>query len=474
MLCFLAFARAASDDEKEEKLPRSSPTQSQQNPKIVYPAFQVIRSEEDWSALLDSGREAGYEKLKFIPLNSSGSFYLSVGGQLRLRGESWSDFGFGGPGTRDDSFGLSRFRLHADLWLGPRARIFVEGKSALAAGRRLPGGFRTLDVDSVDLQNAHLDVRVANEATKLTFRVGRQELLFGKQRLVSPLDWSNTRRAFDGVRAIVGRGSWRVDGFFSKFADVKKYSFNRGDESGVDLYGIYASGAGGGATKLDLYWLGLEKDRAVWQGAAAEEKRQTFGARVSGAGGAGWDWEMESAFQTGDHGRRDIRAFMWTGEAGYTWSKATGRPRLSAGVDFATGDSDPTDGQVNTFNQILPLGHAYLGIADFVGRQNVVDWRQEFRFAPWPGWSFSGGSHFFWRARTEDALYNAGGGIVRPGAAGNSRRVGWEGDLTAGYAFNRYLRLDGGYSHFAPGPFLKESGPSESMDFLYLAVQTTF
>ena len=39
---------------------------------------------------------------------------------------------------------------------------------------------------------------VWDDAT-LTLRPGRQMLLFGKQRLVSPLDWSNTMRAWDGV-----------------------------------------------------------------------------------------------------------------------------------------------------------------------------------------------------------------------------------------------------------------------------------
>jgi hypothetical protein len=29
-------------------------------------------------------------------------------------------------------------------------------------------------------------------------RVGRQELLYGSQRLISTLDWANTRRTFQG------------------------------------------------------------------------------------------------------------------------------------------------------------------------------------------------------------------------------------------------------------------------------------
>jgi hypothetical protein len=32
--------------------------------------------------------------------------------------------------------------------------------------------------------------------------VGRQELLYGAQRLISPLDWANTRRTFEGGKLI--------------------------------------------------------------------------------------------------------------------------------------------------------------------------------------------------------------------------------------------------------------------------------
>ncbi len=444
-----------------------------EKPAPLYPPFQNIRSDEDWSILRERDRDSSYERIKFIPLNQPATVFLSVGGQLRLRGEGWRNFGFGGPGTRDDAFSLSRLRLHADLWLGRRARVFVEAKSALAAGRRLPGGFRTLDVDSIELQNGHLDLRF-EEGEAFRLRLGRQELEFGKQRLVSPLDWSNTRRSFDGVRLTARASSWKIDGFWTKYDVIHKYSFNRPGESGLDLYGLYGTGSAGELGRIDLYWLGTERDRSTWGGATADEKRQTFGGRLWGGSKSGWDWEMESAFQVGTHGRRDIRAWMATGEVGHTWSQTHFRPRLSTGVDYASGDGDPSDGEVNTFDHILPLGHAYLGYIDFVGRQNILDWRQETRFNLGHGWMVTAANHLFWLDEPADALYNAGSGVVRPGRPGAPRRVGSELDFTASQTFSRFLRLDGGYSRFWAGPFIRATGPSESMDFFYLAIQTTF
>ena len=67
-----------------------------------------------------------------------------------------------------------------------------------------------LDVDHLDVQNAFVDLNLPlGDDADLTLRGGRQELLFGAQRLVSPLDWANTRRTFDGASAILSMGDWK-------------------------------------------------------------------------------------------------------------------------------------------------------------------------------------------------------------------------------------------------------------------------
>ncbi|MFQ5445246.1 MAG: alginate export family protein, partial [Nitrospinales bacterium] len=81
--------------------------------------------------------------------------------------------------------------------------MFVEGKSALSEGRDLPGGRRTIDVDTIALQQAFIDFRFhLPRQTTLTLRPGRQALGFGKERLVSILPWGNTLRAWDGISGI--------------------------------------------------------------------------------------------------------------------------------------------------------------------------------------------------------------------------------------------------------------------------------
>ncbi len=69
----------------------------------------------------------------------------------------------------------------------------------------------------------------------------RQELQYGRQRLVSPLDWANSRRTFDVARASVRHGSWNIDGFWGMLVPVRKYEFNTSRRGDTDFYGVYST-----------------------------------------------------------------------------------------------------------------------------------------------------------------------------------------------------------------------------------------
>ena len=214
------------------------------------PKFQNIRAEDSQEA-----REAA---LYYTPLKLNDASSLSVGGQVRVRGEYWENWNF--AEQNDDEFLLTRIRLHTDLRVCQGFRVYVEGISALAYDRDLPpkGGKRPIDHDALDLLNAFGDITVGDS----TLRAGRQEMSYGRQRLISPLDWVNTRRTFDGARLMNTLGGWQADLFVTRLVLVQKYEFNDGD-SGQDFYGAYATHKLA-ATKgdLDIYLLGLDKDWA--------------------------------------------------------------------------------------------------------------------------------------------------------------------------------------------------------------------
>jgi Alginate export len=438
------------------------------------PAFNNVRFEENATAYRDVESVGPLGSIKFIPFGDSDSVFLSLGGQVRARWEYWNNFNF--DEANDDDFGLLRLRLHGDLHAGDHVRVFVEGKSATATDRDLPGGRRTLDVDELDVQNAFVDlIAPAGEWTG-TLRLGRQELSYGAQRLISPLDWSNTRRTWDGGRIILKNNTWRIDSFATQYVPVDKYDFNEPD-SDQKFYGVYAvHDITDLKLKVDLYALRLDREHASTGSPAEDDDRYTAGLRLSGTCPlTGVEYDVEGGWQFGDAGERDIEAWFAAAELGYTLADVAMKPRVYLGYDYASGDDNPGDDKAKTFNQLYPLVHAFLGYIDVVGRQNIED--VSFGASLWPvakKIQAKADYHLFNRAETEDALYNAGGAIVRKGSDGESKDVGSEIDLTVTYKISRETTAWAGYSHFFAGDFIEESGPDEDINFAYASIQYTF
>lgn len=419
--------------------------------------------------------EAGLDEgaLKGITLGDGGAT-LSLGGEVRTRFESWWNFAFSPARDRDENFVLLRGLLYADLRVNDRVRVFVEGKSVGASDRGLPGGRRTVDVDRLDVQQGYLEIARPTSDGRVLFLLGRQELAFGKQRLISNLPWANSQRAWDTARVVVERGAWRYDAFFGRLAVSRKYDFNDW-QHGHSLWGLYGSGEVGAAEDaLDVYYVGFAgDDPVVVNGSAGDDRRHTVGARYAGTRGSN-DFETEGGYQFGTVGDADVSAWFLAVDLGRTWAGMAWKPRLHLSFDYASGDDRFGDDEVGTFNQLYPLGHAYFGYMDFVGRQNVVDLHPGFRVVPTARLAVRSQLHWFRRAEAADGLYNGGGGLVRGGGATSAREIGQELDVVATYKLNPLTTLEAGYSHFFAGDFLAESGPAEDMDWIYLQAMFTF
>ena len=442
-----------------------------------HPTYKFLRQNENWSVVAEgpSRTEDFFDPVKHVPLNESGSIWVSFGGHYRVRMESWDNFGFSDAEGRDDLFVNTRLLLHADIRVVDHVRFYVEGKTALATDRNLPGGRRPFDIDTADLLNVFVDLSVpVSDAGDFTFRVGRQELLFGKQRLVSPLPWGNSLRTFEGFSGELEVQNWGVTGFWVHPVKVNKYHFNRRDTN-TRFYGVYASGRLP-KTKAgwDIYWLGLDRNNSVFGGSSGRERRHTVGSRVGGrVRQTDFDYDAEAAYQFGAVGTADIGAYMVASEIGYTFFGAPASPRLHVGFDYATGDSG-LDDEVGTFNQLFPLGHAYFGHIDSVARQNIVDLGGGLTVKPAAGLAVVLAGHNFWRANENDALYNAGGRVLRVGGRGSPKAVASEMDVLVKYKLEWHTLDGGGYGRFFTGEFLSANGPDRDVTFAYLWLQYTF
>ena len=449
---------------------------------VKRPALQIGsagRFNEDWSTLegVDTSKtEDFWDRLKFIPFTADQSVWLSLGGQIRERVEYFDQFQWGSSAPkRSDTYLLSRFRLNADLHVTPYFRIYAEGRSALATDRDLQGRNSTGFYDQADLLNGFADIMIPfGKETNVTLRGGRQELIFGSQRLVGPGDFTQIARAFDGAQAIVRISGWAVTPFWAQTVIVDKYKFNQSN-SDRQLFGIFSNGpAHILPMNLDLYWLGVNNLGVAFNGTSGREERQTIGARAAGKiGETNLDFEMETAGQFGHVGHGRVGAGMFTSVLGYTLPVKDFTPRVYFEFDYASGDKK-RGGGVGTFNQLYPNGHAYLGYIDYIGRQNIISPSAGISLSPVHDLTLSLQQYLFWRASDRDAIYNKSGAVLRAGTATRARYVGAETDLLATYNFTRHWQGYTGYSFFSTGEFIHKTGRDKDSNFFYAALQYTF
>src|SRR5947209_12995452 len=147
--------------------------------------------------------------------------WLSVGGQLRVRAESYTNGGF--RPDNSDQYLLTRVLLHARVQPSRFTSLFVEGMDARGPWKdKSPAGapFR----DHADVRQVYLQVGADKDAAML--RAGRLELTFWDGRLVGSLPWANTARTFDGARGSVSGAGYRVDAFAASVVKVEQDKFD--------------------------------------------------------------------------------------------------------------------------------------------------------------------------------------------------------------------------------------------------------
>ena len=392
---------------------------------------------------------------------AANSLETSFNGDLRLRGESWQNFGFGPD--NDDDYLQARLRLRGAV-THTQSGIsgLVELKSAVLTTRDLPGGNRTLEEDSLALQQAWIRLPVAEQAN---LTLGRQALKYGKQRLISPLAWSNTGRAWDGAKLSTTLDDWTVDAFYTWVVPVDKNDFNDTD-SDQPFYGIYATHAPKeGPVLYDLYALQSENDAA---------DRTTLGTRIAAKAGK-LTAEVEAAYQTGDAGDLDVDAHMISTVVSYAPSFCPFGSTWSLGYDVSSGDDNATAGDSGTFHPLFPLGHAYHGYIDALGRRNLTAFSQTVALKACEKVDLKIAHHFFDRTETEDAVYHAGNGVLRAADSSTAEEIGNELDITIKYADNEELGLEVGYSLLFAGDVIDDASPgNDDIQFTYLSALLKF
>ena len=322
------------------------------------------------------------EGLKQLPIGEVGK--LDVGGQYRLRYHNEHNMrGFGLTG-KDDSFLLDRTRIYADYKVNKRARVFAEFLDAGSSYENFAP--RQTEVQQFDVENLFVDlVTFESDLGKLTSRIGRQELLFGSQRLIAPLDWANNRRRFDGGRLTWSNENRSTDFLLVRPENIDFHHFDSPNQNQA-FWGVYDTNKMLENGIVDTYYLGLEDT-------STHLHLHTLGTAFKGeVDGLQWDDEFGYQFGKNPDGS-DISAFSLTLGLGAK-SKGSMKPSIWFYYDWASGDDSINNG----WNHLFPLGHKYLGYIDLFGRRNIHDANSILTFSPTEKFTVLAWYHYFFLA----------------------------------------------------------------------------
>ena len=448
------------------------------------------------------------EELKNMPLFGDdcepSGLTLSYGGEIRHRYMDENNrLRPGGPGR--STYDLLRWRQYVDLKWGQDFRVYVEGVDASIHNNEL--AVTAIDKNRWDVLNAFFDLKIAERDDKpVYFRAGRQELLYGTpsgaspgQQVISPLEWGNTRRNFDGFKLFSKGDTWDIDLFAVRpvntanptgafggrpaLTAVGKFD-NQFDEADYSRWfsGVYSVYRGIKDNTIEPYYVWLQTDSAKHDPLCADGNRHTLGLRwtmtkpINDECDQPWivfASDTEGAYQFGKDNGLNVQAGFFTTKLGTTFSQVAWTPQLSLIYYWGSGDSDPTDGKNSTYDILVPLNHAYWGIIDNFAGQNLNDVALQATIKPHAKLTGLAAMHWFTLASNSDKVYNVAGAPV--GAAGTGTDVGQELDLIATYAHSPNFDVQFGYSWFWYGSHFSGpvNGPLGANDAMQLYLQTS-
>ena len=355
---------------------------------------------------------------------------LTVGGELRGRGQGWNWF-LGDTRTRY-AFADTLLQLRVSQQIGKigwkielaQPSFYNLPNDAFQPGTGSPLGLGAVyysansnqqNVAGIFLKQAYISIR-GIDRNHSVLRLGRFNFSDGQekapadedlawlkeqrlaQRLIGDSDWTDISRSFDGAHfsddlgantnltfmaGRATRGVWQTDGMGEMDVDV--------------LYGAYTREfpTAHTASELRVFALGYHDGRGVLKiDNRAQSERQldtnnirigTFGvhyALVTPLPRIGkWDLVVWGAQQIGHWGSLQQRANSGLFELGWRPPVPWIHPWLRAGAFYASGDGNPNDDRHQTFFQPLPTMQLYARLP-FYTLQNIEDYTGQLILRP--------------------------------------------------------------------------------------------
>jgi len=306
-----------------------------------------------------------------------------------------------------------------------------------------------------------------------TLYIGRQSFDLGSRRLFARNRFRNTTNAFDGFRWTMGNEkAWLLHAFVFQPVLRRMDQLDTRDH-GAYFWGAFLSTARAPRFMSEFYYFALHENRPL--PAALNRRCSTFGTRFYRDPGAGAvSFELEAALQLGKLGSSDHLAHLEHVSADYSWN-APWRPMITARFDYASGDHDPNDGRIDTFDPLFGARRWEYGPTGIYGAWSRANFSS-------PGWALelnptkksliALAMRWSWLAQARDPW---AGTKLRDttGAAGSC--LGSQFELRLRHSFTNGFRTDIGYVRFCKGSYLERvPGSPGTRDSNYFYAEANF
>ena len=426
--------------------------------------------------------------LMVFPLQVNAAGEITAGTELRIRFESQHHFNqkyYGDDprqGSSNDGFVLFRWRVGCDFYPTDVFHVAVWMQHAEAWDMALPDSAfynRTFDTeqnpnkDHWELWDTYLEV-IEPGRLPISLKLGRQRFGYGDKRIFGPAEWGNTGRwIWDAAKIRYRLGGTWVDGYYGRTVlhDPNRFSMlhRHGFES-LGLYGHYAFPKNLFSISLEPFAMTKSDYHSRYKGeggTAGDLQSYYFGVHYVGAYRAGIDYDFTIVAQRGDYADDTIKAYGYHGMVAYTFRSLCATPHVSIEYSYASGDSDPNDGDHETFDGAFGAQDKMYGRMNLFKWMNLEDVQVNFDLTLSQKSSVCIAAHRFRLAERKDSWYLNPKEYRDPtGRAGD--KLGKEVDIIFRYTVSERQEIQAGSGYFWPDTFVKKTASSKEAFWFFL------
>ena len=434
--------------------------------------FGKSRSDDNIQAILSDSLSVKWLKsLKLISLDNAHNWNTSLGGEVRYYYQYYNHYNFGEVPTNfiTDSPQqlLQRVMFHSSMAYRDKFRLFLQ----LNHTKRYLNGNpinNQVDEDIFSIHQLFLEVPTSKNSF---IRIGKQEEVFGGERLLASREGPNTRMSHAGLHYRNKHGNFISDVFWVKPMIMKTGIFD--DElSKENLLGVYFSNVDFKKSFLvDFYSIYFQSPKREYLFKIAEEKRNSFGFRFFSKPNK-WQYSIENMYQIGTFGDLKIHAFMSI----FDFSRQIHKKySLGFSGNWVPGDKNYNDQVLNTVNTLFarpPFGQTIsLNIT------NTLNLSPYFRFHSMNDFiQMTFRASFVTRESLEDGLFSPNMSLLRPilhrKFESTAKNVGNIYTLETNFNFSKSLQGLIEFGYCQAGNYLKDTGNGK--DVFYFALRSGF